>query len=132
MQKKPNPWGLFDMHGNVAEWCSDNYSTATNQEDHGFRIVRGGGYSSTSEFANSRTRGIALATDRLSNIGFRLAADGDVDVPELRRVSDPLHVQGFDRLIQKAKALDLERRSNGTATQLEEIRRHLAKEPAER
>ncbi len=48
---KPNKWGIYDMHGNVAEWCFDNYAKYSVVEsknpvcDNGSstRIVRGGG-----------------------------------------------------------------------------------------
>jgi formylglycine-generating enzyme required for sulfatase activity len=65
-QKPPNPWGLYDMHGNVAEWCHDFYDESYYQQgqtqdprgpDAGDeRILRGGHWASTSQACRSSAR----------------------------------------------------------------------------
>ncbi len=70
-QKEPNAWGIYDMLGNVWEWCSDIYD----QTDYGsYRIIRGGGWSDEERgvMATNRRRSHPLKF-KIDDLGFRIA-----------------------------------------------------------
>ena len=81
----PNRFGLFDMHGNVAEWVSDRYGknyyshSQTNNPKgpkQGIkRINRGGGWHYGAKFSRSAMRFPQHPAKRLSNVGFRLVRE---------------------------------------------------------
>jgi len=100
-QKKPNAWGLYDMHGNVAEWCNDRYAkdyyssmgVPPMSQDHGQdaratgikdprgpsegreRVIRGGAWNSSPGSCRSSYRTSSLSIDDTcladDAIGFR-------------------------------------------------------------
>lgn len=80
--KKANPWGLYDMHGNVWEWTQDwydkkAYSNSIKSNPVGpslgrYRVNRGGGWSTSAGGLRSAFRVNRSPTDRYGNLGFRL------------------------------------------------------------
>jgi formylglycine-generating enzyme len=83
MQKTANDWGLFDMLGNVYEWCWDNsspfyYDESPSDdpkgpsEDIGDKVVRGGSFLNSTDLATSRSRS-SYGYDQFNlNVGFRV------------------------------------------------------------
>ena len=73
---KPNPWGLYDMHGNVSEWTRSNYlpypHNEKGQQEGLEKVVRGGSWIDHPKTAVSYFRRFYLPWQKVYNVGFRV------------------------------------------------------------
>ena len=129
----PNAWGLYDMHGNVAEWCldswngMDDYDAGEATDPHGpdspnaVRVLRGGHWSSNAEDCRSAARFSTFSSEEgEGHYGLRLSCrlpqlQGSTESGDARfivsRVSSPsirvTDVRGVVRRIAPGQSVDL-------------------------
>ena len=102
----PNAWGVYDMHGNVEEWCQDWYAPYESQlqvdpigsKEGQYRVTRGGSHSTLLTYLRSANRMGALPEDKHWYIGFRVVCG---ELPESVTYSPEPKVAGWGQHVKQ-------------------------------
>jgi formylglycine-generating enzyme required for sulfatase activity/serine/threonine protein kinase len=141
--KLPNGFGLFDMHGNLYEWCGDFYEekwyeqSPTSNDPTGpsagsWRVIRGGHWSNVAAYSRSAYRFRDPPTNRTYYIGFRCVQELDVTVTTAGIPTAPagsattsaklvMHDPAFQQWVKDVQAIPAEQQIEAVSKKLMEL-----------
>ncbi|MEO2015380.1 MAG: SUMF1/EgtB/PvdO family nonheme iron enzyme, partial [Fuerstiella sp.] len=125
-EKKPNPWGLYDMHGNLSEWCQDlgaeypsgSVTDPTGAASGSDRVFRGGSWFNSADYCQSADRGGFSPSYRIGSLGFRVVRSSVQDTsPDEQAVKPEADtVESTNAATVEPQAISQDQTQNGVPT----------------